>query len=234
MGEDDADFLYKGDALVNDLREFAGLQNDSMVLDIGSGYGRVAHALWRSGYRGRYVGLEILERHVRWCETELAPLTDGRFLFRHHDVRNARYNPKGEQEATEVRFELDDGTVDVAVLTSLFTHMYPQEVAHYLAELGRVLDPARGRALVTVFLLDETWEKAEAEGKSQFPMPHELDEASRFHDDSDPLHAIGYRPEWLAARCADAGLTLETLRLGMWCGRDASAALQDMLVLRRV
>ena len=44
------------------------------------------------------------------------------------------------------------GGRDVAFLTSVFTHMLPEDVEHYLDELARVLKPG-GRTLITWFLL---------------------------------------------------------------------------------
>lgn len=83
-----------------------------------------------------------------------------------------------------------------------------------------------------MFLLDESWEEAEAAGRSRVPLPEEIEGAARHSSDAKPLHAIGYWPEWLAGRCVDAGLTVETIRLGTWCGREGGKGGQDTLVLR--
>ena len=92
MGESDQDFLALGDEFVEALTEHAGLRDDSRVLDIGCGYGRLPHALKRSGFRGTYLGIDVLEKHVRWCTNRLG---EPRFQFRHADIRNDRYNPRG-------------------------------------------------------------------------------------------------------------------------------------------
>ena len=67
MGESDQDFIALGDEFVEALTEHAGLRDDSRVLDIGCGYGRLPHALKRSGFAGSYLGIDVLEKHVRWC-----------------------------------------------------------------------------------------------------------------------------------------------------------------------
>lgn len=216
MGEDEEAFLAVGDELVRDLTDLCGLKVESSVLDVGSGYGRVAHALWRHGWRGDYLGLDILSRHVRWCQEMLTPSTNGHLRFRHMDVRNARYNPQGTVDTASVSF---DHEADVVVLASVFTHMYPNEVRHYLAEIGRSLV---GRAFVTFFCLDEDWEVA---------LRHEVEPGCRYQTPEDPLHRIGYTPRWIHEEVDRAGLRVYATSPGRWNGRPAGRGHQDAFVL---
>ncbi len=102
MGRSDEAFLDVGDDVVSELKDLVGLQPDDDILDIGCGYGRVAHALLRHGHVGRYVGLDILARHVVWCADRLTPVSYGRHTFHHLDVENSRYNPTGSLRPTDV------------------------------------------------------------------------------------------------------------------------------------
>ena len=129
-----------------------------------------------------------------------------------------------------MRFDVADASVDVVVLASVFTHMYPRDVRHYLGELGRLLKPS-GRALATFFALDETWREAETADRSSLPMPFELEPGCRFHRESDPLHAIGYAPTWIRGEVDGAGLRIFACRLGTWCRRAAALGYQDTFVL---
>lgn len=230
MGEDDERFLAIGADLVADLIGLCGLREDSTVLDIGSGYGRVAHALWRQGHTGDYLGLDILPQHVGWCRQTITPFTENRMRFALLDIKNARYNPTGSIPADTVTFDIRDGTIDVAVLTSVFTHMYPGEVRRYLGEVRRMLAPA-GRALATFFALDDGWREVESIGRSALPMRHDLEPGVRYHDAGDPLHAIGYTPTWIHRSLADSGLRVYACALGDWCGRAASRGYQDTFIL---
>jgi SAM-dependent methyltransferase len=232
MAEDDEKFNAIGDGIVVDMIELCALRADAAVLDVGSGYGRVAHALWRREFEGAYLGLEILKRQVDWCSAEITPASDGRLRFAHLDVRNTRYNPDGALPAEEVSFAVADASVDVAVLTSVFTHMYPAEIRRYMHELARVLAPG-ARALTTFFALDETWREAQLAGRGGLPMTHALDAHCRYHNADDPLHAIGYTPAWIRDAVGDAGLRVFATRLGGWCGRRAGMGYQDTLVLER-
>jgi SAM-dependent methyltransferase len=233
MKEDDARFRAVGDEIVQDMEELCGLRPDSIVLDVGSGYGRVAHALWRHGFVGRYRGLEILPDHARWCAETLTPASGGMLVFEHLDIVNARYNPRGTIKAEELTFSDPDGGTDVAVLASVFTHMFPAEIERYMSELARVLRPS-GRVLATFFMLDETWREAALSGRTAIPMPYRLGDDARYHNADDPLHAIGYAPAWIRRAAADAGLRVQATRLGHWASRPAvGPGYQDTVVLAR-
>lgn len=232
MGEDDEQFLAIGDGLVRDLVELAALRDGSSVLDVGCGYGRVAHALRRAGFDGRYLGFDIVPRAVDWCRDVLAPASGGALAFQHLDVHNDRYNPGGALTASEVSFPLADAGADIVIATSVFTHMLPDDVRHYLAETSRLLSP-NGRALVTFFALEPTWEEAELARRSKLPMLHRLDPSVRYHNPDDALHAIGYDVRWIHEAVAAAGLRVYATRLGTWCGRTAGLGFQDVFVLER-
>ena len=136
MGESDEDFIALGDELVEALTEHAGLREDSRVLDIGCGYGRLPHALKRRGFAGTYLGIDVLERHVRWCTKRLG---DPRFRFRHADIKNERYNPNGSQAVGDL--DLGDERFDVIAAFSVFTHMWPEDVKAYLRLAAGALAP---------------------------------------------------------------------------------------------
>jgi tRNA A58 N-methylase Trm61 len=86
MQESDELFISIGDDLVTQIQTLAGLQRDFSLIDIGSGYGRLAHALLRQGFSGKYIGLEILKRHVTWCQENLSRAS---ISFQHLDVYNS-------------------------------------------------------------------------------------------------------------------------------------------------
>ena len=144
-------------------------------------------------------------------------------------MRNDRYNPGGRIDVTDVTFDVDFGP-DLIVLTSVFTHMYPEGVLHYLDEIRRVL-PVGAHAFVTCFLLNESQRWCDHDGRSRFPMNHRLDAFTRYMSDEDPLHAIAYDQDWMEQAIADAGLVVRDLRPGSWCGRARGSVAQDTLIL---
>src|SRR4051794_31575984 len=101
MAESDDQLVSVGAELVAELEQFAALDPATTVLDVGCGYGRLAAGLLRAGFRGSYVGFDVLAKQVEWCQTELAPLADGRMHFEHLDVANERYRPDDGSPAAE-------------------------------------------------------------------------------------------------------------------------------------
>lgn len=234
MAETEAQYLEIGDALVRQIDQLVDLGTRPRIVDIGCGYGRLAHALLRSSrFIGRYFGFDVLARHITWCETQLTPASAGRCRFRHADVHNDRYNPTGTIAPDAVTFDLPDASADLIVLTSVFTHMHPTEVQHYLHEIARLVAPT-GRAYVTFFLLDAAVDRALAAGTTHYSLPHRLTSFCRCMDLNDPLHVIAYDETWVREQIAAAGLRVdEPVRHGGWAGRREAFDFQDTLVLAK-
>jgi SAM-dependent methyltransferase len=233
MNESDERFITTGDDLLADLRAHAHLTERARVLDLGCGYGRFAHALLRwPEFRGTYVGIDILPAHVAWCRDNLQRDAAPEIRFSVLDVQNARYNPNGRLRPEELRLDIADQTIDATLLASVFTHMYEEHVLPYLDEVRRVLAPS-GHAMVSFFLLNESWRAGEAAGTSAYPMAHVRNDHCRYMNAQDPLHAIAYDEEWLLARIRERGLELAVPPLyGSWSGRGGTPRFQDFLVLR--
>jgi len=136
------------------LRDFLieqGLQRDHRVLDVGCGIGRLALAL--TGYLeppGSYDGFDIMPVAIRWCQriTRVYP----HFRFQLADVHSARYHPRGRMKPSAYVFPYERASFDYVVLSSVFSHMLPDDMAQYVAEIARVLRPG-GRALISCYLL---------------------------------------------------------------------------------
>jgi SAM-dependent methyltransferase/uncharacterized membrane protein YbhN (UPF0104 family) len=228
MGDSERDYVEIGDALAEALEARAGLEAESSVLDIGCGYGRLAHALRRRGFRGRYLGVDVLEPHIDWCAAHLA--APG-IEFRRVDIRNERYNPDGNRATSEL--EVGSERVDVVALFSVFTHMWPEDVTAYLSVVASALAP-EGRALATFFLLDDEWRRLEAAGAPEFSLPLERSAFCRYASADEPLHRVGYELDWVLAAAREAGLAeVGSPTFGTWSGRPGAVGYQDTMVFRR-
>jgi SAM-dependent methyltransferase len=102
-----------------------GLTPDSHLLDIGCGTGQMAGVLRdfltdRGGYAGTDIGVEA----IAFCKN-------------HHRRDNFRFAVGG---MTTVPFA-DNGTFDMAILFSVFTHTFTDESALLLGEAARLLKP---------------------------------------------------------------------------------------------
>ena len=225
------------------LRDLCDLTPEDRVLDVGCGAGRLAGPLAGFlGPRGSYAGFDSSEERIAWCNENIAPHHPG-FRFTVADVYNGQYNPGAETRASEYVFPYGDGEFDVAFLTSVFTHMLPEDVEHYLDEIARVLKP-RGRSLITWFLLNgETERLLEAQRHRRHDPASNAHDALLSHDcgayrttnPRTPEHVMAYYEPWVREAYGRSGLAIaEPIHYGAWAGRTQTLHNQDVVVARRL
>jgi SAM-dependent methyltransferase len=193
--KDDAYFLASARAEAERLVARCGLAPGGRVLDIGCGPGRLAIGLIDRGVQvDEFHGIDAHRPSVQWCTRHLSPRNPA-FRFEHVDVRNARYNPRGAAEDGAVRLPLADARYDVVYLYSVFSHMLPQGVREYLAEIRRALAPG-GVLFFTGFVEEGVPEVSEnPEGYRQ--------------NWSGPLHCVRYERGFLSRMLAESGFRVE-------------------------
>ena len=133
---------------VERLEKFAGLNENSRLLDWGCGAGRLAIGVrehFKSGRIADYHGVDVQPELIEWAN---ANLSGQGFRFTCVDVTNERYNPDGQPERT---LAADPGSVDVFYAYSVFSHMNDDDTPAYLKLIGHSLSPD-GRAFVTGFV----------------------------------------------------------------------------------
>jgi SAM-dependent methyltransferase len=204
-----------------------GLQPHHRVLDVGCGLGPLAVGLIHHLTRGSYDGFDVHAEAVAWCRRTIAPRYP-RFRFRHVDLLNTTYNPRGKLQAAVYRFPYDDDEFDIALLSSICTHLPRTETAHYLREVARVLKPG-GRCVAGFYLLNEESVQGIEAGKSFLPFTHAHDAGcSRVVDPHNPEAAIAHAEDKVRDWYAKAGLRVEEpIRRGRWW--DGVAHSQDVL-----
>ncbi len=212
--------------------ELAGLRPTDSVLDVGCGIGRMASALTTAlGPEGKYEGFDIVPLGIRWCKAQIQS-RHPQFRFQHADVFNSLYNPSGKIKASDYRFPYPDESFDVAIATSVFTHMLPRDVESYFGEIARVLK-AGGRCLISCLLRTPEAEEGIRAGKSLLRFEHSMDgywtEVAR-----TPEGAISYRERDVLALLERHRLELmPPVHYGSWCGRERFLSVQDIVVARK-
>jgi SAM-dependent methyltransferase len=218
----------EGEVYLRQFVELGGLSPDEAVLEPGCGAGRMAEPLSRYLTTGSYDGFDVVRGAIEVCQlNNRRP----RFRFRHVDVANRFYNPEGRISAEEFEFPYPDRSFNFVFLTSVFTHMLPPEVKHYLGEIRRVLHP-EGRCLATFFILNrESLTAARASGKRKL-FPNEGDGYRYNTPNTGPEAGVGYREQDVRLLLKKAGFELQLLQYGRWSGRpDAGPVGQDIVVV---
>lgn len=191
-----------------------GLQPSHRVLDIGSGIGTLPLGL--IGYlKGTYDGIEIHPEAVAWCQRTITPRYPA-FRFHRADLVSRAYNPNGRVSASEYVFPFPDRSFDFIMLASVFTHMMPDAVAHYLREIARVLAPG-GTCMASYFLLNDETRPGVESGRSfmSFPVQH-ASGVCRLHDATVPESAVAFEETFVHRIHEQAGLHIKDIRRGHW------------------
>jgi SAM-dependent methyltransferase len=222
------EFKANGEEFLDIYKNICGLQPDETMLDVGSGIGRKTIPL--TAYlnaSARYEGIDIATAGIDWCRQTITPRFPN-FHFQRIDVRNGQYNPSGTCPPSEYRFPFDDSTFTFVMLGSVFTHMMPGDVEHYLSEIFRVMAP-RSRCLISYFLLNDESRPLIANGRSTIDFKIVRD-GYRTISAEVPEHAVAFEESVITSLYDRRGLKIVRRDYGSWCGRDEFLSYQDLVL----
>jgi glycosyltransferase involved in cell wall biosynthesis/SAM-dependent methyltransferase len=223
-----ADFVAVGEEFFRYFVDLCALKPSDRVLDIGSGTGRMARPLTRYLSAGNYEGIDIVAPSVQWCQRTYTSRYPN-FLFHFADIYNKAYNPDGKCTASEYRLPFETSSFDFVFLTSVFTHMLPQDMEHYLSEVVRVLKPGK-RCLITYFLINPAAKKLINEGLSYYSFKYELP-GCRVESPDTPEAVVGYDESNVRTLYANYELNItEPVLYGSWCKRRNGLSWQDIII----
>lgn len=225
------DFFKIGEHHVQLMQQYADLTPESRVLDVGCGAGRIAYALAQVlNENGSYHGFDNFPSGVAWCQEHYAKVLPN-FHFNHVDVYNSVYYPYGSIAPRDFVFPYEDNFFDLAILNSVFTHMFPADVAHYMQELQRVLQIG-GTSYTTWFLITDSNRDAVRKGQTNPPLPHRF--SSFYVQDLHSVEdAVGYEETFVLNLLSGHGMAVKTLLPGNWRKQGAKNK-QDIIVAKRL
>ncbi len=226
-------FQNIGKAFKHHLIKKTGLNQDSTVLEIGCGYGRVAVALTDLiRVPGRYDGVEIVEKAVKWCQKEITPHYPN-FVFHHADVSNPYAKRKNGRSASTYRLPFEDSTYDVVYLTSVFSHMRPSEIRAYLNQISRVMKP-HGKCFITYYLINNFVEAQIASKQASQDFRYDFGDFLSTHKRT-PEHAIAVSESLIRSFYEEAGLVIdEPILYGSWAIGEKRFSYQDVIVATKL
>lgn len=223
-------YIEIGNTFFEYFKNYGNLTPESHILDIGSGIGRMAIPFTKFlNEKGNYQGFDVVQQGVTWC-TENITKKYPNFQFKYVPLKNDLYNLNTTAEAKNFSFPYEANRFDFAFLTSVFTHMMPEDVLQYLDEIHKVLKPNKV-CLATFFILDNISRKHMATSDKNFSedfghyalMDGKVKEAN-----------VAFDKTYLIKEIEKRGFTIDTLAFGNWSGRtDETLSYQDIIVLRK-
>lgn len=226
------DYVKQGEKFLGYFRELGGLQPNHAVLDVGCGIGRMAVPLTRFlNEKGTYDGFDIVKSGIDWCNKNISTKHPN-FRFQYTGLYNQLYNTSDKTDASNFIFPYDDAKFDFVFLTSVFTHMIPAEVENYINEISRVMKPG-ATSLMSFFIVNCVSEDLMIKKPTQmnFPINKGL---YRLHSAQVDTANIAYDEEWLLEKLEKAGLKMESIQYGQWCGREHYFDYQDLLICSKM
>lgn len=224
-GSSTLDSLGKGH--IESYQRYLGLWPEMTFLEIGCGIGRdVFQLLPIIKEKGKYIGIDVTRDSIVWLEKNIST-TNPNFSFYHFDAWHQIYNPLGTKKSSDFTLPTPDHSVDRIALGSVFTHLFEDEIVHYLKEIKRVLAP-KGLVYATFFLYEEKRVVA-SRNKSKTPFnlrfEHLHEKGCYINDPFYKTGAVAYTHETLLSMFDKAGLKLAIPLLdGSWSGIFPDAA----------
>lgn len=205
-----------------------GIKLDVMsptIGDIGCGDGAFAVELAARHKSLSYIGFEVNEKWVKALNENFSALD---FRFELMDLCHFRYNPKGVINATELRLPIDDETLDLVVVNSVFNHLSREVVERYLLELNRTLKP-NGVVWIGFLLARELSDRY-----IRHDMSYEYEHEGYYSDGQGVGNNTLYPEDTFKQMVSGPGLVLESIRYGNWRDRKGKHMISDAAVLRKI
>lgn len=210
-----------GEAHIQNYLKYVGLKAGMTFLEIGSGMGRDAFQLIGVlGPDGHYIGIDVQRESIVWCQKNITR-DHPNFRFFHFDAVHELHNPYGVRRTTAFPLPAADRSVDRVALQSVLTHIFEDEIVHYLSEIARVLKPT-GLAYVTFLLYSEKIVAASRRNnltRYGLRFEHEYADGCYVDNAQYPTGGVAYTDEAMRRMISRAGLKLVRPYLkGQWSG----------------
>jgi SAM-dependent methyltransferase len=223
------DYAATGREFFRHFTDIGGLKPEHRVLDVGCGCGRMAVPLipFLSGV-SEYHGFDIVPAAIKWSQKHITR-NYPRFHFERTDIYNRLYNKRGKIKSSEYRFAYADNFFDFTFLTSVFTHMFADDMENYLSEIARTLKPG-GKCMINYFLLNPESKALMQQGASGFQFIHSLPNCVT-SDTKKPERAIAFEESFVRKCFAKYKLNIiDPIYFGGWSGKKQHLSCQDVVL----
>lgn len=226
------DYVKQGEKFLSYFKEFGGLQPKHSVLDAGCGFGQMAVPLFRFlNEEGSYDGIDTDKTKIDWCSKNIsAKYPDFRFQYTGPEAKQAI--TEGKTVANKFHFPYKDAKFDFVFFTSSFAHLMPAEIEKNITETGRVMKPGAS-CLMSLYIVNCESEDLIIRKAAQMNFP--FNKGFFRLSTLNPIErTVAYDEEWLLEKLGNAGLKMESIQYGQWCGRKHFFDYQDLLICSKI
>jgi ubiquinone/menaquinone biosynthesis C-methylase UbiE len=177
------------------LIEKCNCNENSTIVDVGCGQGRLPIGLLRFFKNIKYTGFDVDKRSIQWCNKHIASKSKT-FSFNHLNLGNERYNPEGAPLNNGFNFPVSDNSIDIIYLFSVFSHMTKEDVIIYLQEFIRMIK-SDGKIFFTAFV------------ENDVPEYSINPDGYIFKHCSGPLHIVRFEKDYLFSLLGNVGFQVD-------------------------
>ncbi|UCG50865.1 MAG: class I SAM-dependent methyltransferase [Candidatus Latescibacterota bacterium] len=192
-------YLKSAEGEANRLIDRFQCTQDSRVLDVGCGQGRLPIGILRVLGEMDYMGVDVDRRSIDWCKHYIER-DHPSFKFKHLNLYNERYNKGGVKIKDGFRFEVESKTVDIVYLFSVFSHTTEEDMRVYLKEFLRILAD-KGNIFFTTFVEED--------------VPNITINPENYRMKCvGPLHIVRYKKDYLFSILEECGYSIQSFAHG--------------------
>jgi len=191
--KDDNYYLESAEKESNRLIDYFQCTQQSRILDIGCGQGRLPIGILRVIGEINYKGIDIDRKSINWCKQYIESKHPS-FKFKHLNLYNERYNKNGVKIDAGFCFDVAENSFDIIYLFSVFSHTTEKDMRAYLEEFSRILDKGC-KIFFTTFVEDN--------------VPNVSINPENYHlKCSGPLHIVRYNKDYLFSILDEYGYSI--------------------------
>lgn len=217
--------------IFSDLLLTSNCNENSNIIDLGCGCGRMAMPFTQIITNGEYNGYDVWEEGINWCKENLLTKNNC-FNFTLLNAQNNYYFDDDNNGNNNFKFHnIKDTNIDFIFAISVFTHLNPNDTLQYFKEFSRILKP-NAKAYITSFIIDEEFFEFVEKTKQHTQVKEK--EKGYYSAYSKQYYLGGYTMELWKQLLNDANLEIVGYEPGSWAQKKNAKRYQDTFLIQKI
>ena len=205
-------FIEVGIAFADYFKQRELVKKHYKILEPGCGCGRISKHLISEldpSLGGEYHGFDVHKECIEWAIENITK-TYPHFHFKHTDVYNHLYNPKGNiKNLSRMVFPYEENYFDFIYTASFFTHLSREHLEYYLRAIHKLCK--NGGTVSSSFFTYNDIQEFEHISEKEMGMKNQyykFDDVSYIFSQKNPSLVVTYNIEYLKNFIEEAGFSL--------------------------